>query len=167
MGIFDRFRNVKKPQLTTDEAGLALALFARTENAETVAKVREHQSGSDSQFRAEMLFLRCLATVIGAFFALQGLLGQLRKTAPQQYANLFDLRAVGPTSSDLNSRMDEYRRLLDKDWERSFVRIGGRFSRYCGAEYDLILQLISSMEFSSTLKGAQDYVTSVAIRLPS
>ena len=38
MGIFDRFRNVKKPQLTTDEAGLALALFARTENAETVAK---------------------------------------------------------------------------------------------------------------------------------
>lgn len=77
------------------------------------------------------------------------------------------MKAQAPSGNVLTARMKAYKEVLETDSKRSLQNVGARFSTYCQAEYDPVVQLIGSGEFSRTLKAAKEYVAAIALRLPS
>lgn len=90
-------------------------------------------------------------------------LGQLRRRDPQQHRALSDMKSVAPHSGVVSSRVRAYREVLDADSKRSLEKVGGRFSIYCQAEYDPIVQAVGAVEFSSVLQAAQQYIQSISL----
>lgn len=91
-------------------------------------------------------------------------LSQLRQQDPRGHHALESLRAVAHAFNVSSSRVQAYKEVVEPDAKRSLQNVGGRFARFCQAEYDPIVQALGAVEFGSMLKAAEDFLASVNLR---